>query len=104
MIPVNKIGLNALQRRTANVALNTRLPVQAFVANFGEITMIALTLTADLMVKNKTRAKQVRDPHGTQEEKKGGGGGRGEYISGCRFFLKVFNVFSTRCQPGVAMK
>lgn len=58
-ITPGKIGLNALQRRTANVALNTALPIQPFVAAAAEITIIALNLTADLMVKNKTRAKQV---------------------------------------------
>ena len=54
------IGLNALQRRTANLALNTQLPVSSFLASRVEITMVALSLKADLMVKSKGRTKQVR--------------------------------------------
>lgn len=78
------IGLNAVQRRTANVALNTPLPVVPFVAKASEITMIALNLTADLMVKNRTRAKQVCSKNKVgvwAGEGGGGGGGREPYKS-----------------------
>lgn len=54
------IGLNALQRRTAAVALNTVLPVTRFDVSPSEITAVELNLTADLMVKNKQKPKLVR--------------------------------------------
>ena len=54
-----KIGLNALQRRTANLALSTAIPVDPFFSSAGDITMVALNLTVDLMVKTKGRPKQV---------------------------------------------
>lgn len=54
------IGLNALQRRTAAVALNTMLPVTRFDVSPAEMTAVELNLTADLMVKNKQKPKLVR--------------------------------------------
>lgn len=59
-IESGQIGLNALQRRTANLALNTPIPVFPFQEKAGNITMVALNLTADLMVKGKGKPKQVR--------------------------------------------
>lgn len=54
-----KIGLNALQRRTAKLALNAGIPVYPFSETAGDVTMAALNVTVDLMVKGKGRAKQV---------------------------------------------
>ncbi|CAM9595318.1 unnamed protein product, partial [Hapterophycus canaliculatus] len=53
------LGLNALQRRTANLALHTAIPVSPFLESAGNITMVALNMTADLMVKSKGKPKQV---------------------------------------------
>lgn len=53
------MGLNALQRRTANLALNAVVPVFPFSETAGNITMAALNVKVDLMVKGKGKAKQV---------------------------------------------
>lgn len=54
-----RIGLNRMQRRTANLALNTPIPVFPFPEKAANITMVALNLMADLMVKGKGKPKQV---------------------------------------------
>lgn len=54
-----RIGLNRMQRRTANLALNTLIPVYPFPEKVGNITMVAINLMADLMVKGKGKPKQV---------------------------------------------
>ncbi|CAM9819042.1 unnamed protein product, partial [Ectocarpus fasciculatus] len=54
-----RIGLNRMQRRTANLALNTPIPVHPFPEKAGNISMVALNLMADLMVKGKGKPKQV---------------------------------------------
>eukprot|EP00903_Cladosiphon_okamuranus_P006984 g6797.t1 len=54
-----QIGINALQRRTANLTLNMPLPVYPFLDAALNIPMVAVNLTADLMVKGKGRPKQV---------------------------------------------
>ncbi|CAB1103703.1 unnamed protein product [Ectocarpus sp. CCAP 1310/34] len=48
-----------MQRRTANLALNTIIPVYPFPEKVGNITMVAINLMADLMVKGKGKPKQV---------------------------------------------
>lgn len=53
------IGINALQRRTANLTLDSAIPVVPFPQPKASITMVALNLTVDLMVKSKGRPKQV---------------------------------------------
>ena len=56
-VPTGRICLNSLQRRTTNLALDTRVNVSTFSGMTGDIKMDNINLTVDLMVKDKGKSK-----------------------------------------------